>query len=131
MPVYEYYCEHCDGIFEALRPMSEASGSSPCPLCGRDGRRVMPTSFSAFTMRDGYPRRIPDKGTYWHLGQEVKRPIAGPVRPGEHPELNKPRPPARKSKGEIEVEREKEHVRRKEDKKMRDSGLNPIIDRKP
>jgi len=30
------------------------------------------SSFMAFTYRDGYPRRIPDKGTYWHLGKEVK-----------------------------------------------------------
>ncbi len=25
MPLYEYYCEPCDGIFEAIRPMREAS----------------------------------------------------------------------------------------------------------
>jgi hypothetical protein len=91
----------------------------------------MPTSFSAFTMRDGYPRRIPDKGTYWHLGKEVKRPVSGPVRPGEHPELNKRRPPARKSKGEVEVEREKTHERRREEKKMLDSGVRPIVTRPP
>ena len=107
LPLYEYYCEHCNGIFEALRPMREASEPYPCPLCDRDGQRIMPTSFAAFTFREGYPRRIPDKGTYWHLGKEVKRPISGPARVGEHPELNRPRPPARKSRGEVEVERDK------------------------
>lgn len=126
MPVYEYYCENCNGIFEALRPMREASDPVPCPLCDRDGQRIMPTSFTAFTFRDGYPRRIPDKGTYWHLGKEVKRPITGPVRVGEHPELNKPRPPARPSRGDLEVEREKRQLQRKEEKKMRDSGVRPI-----
>ena len=85
MPVYEYYCGHCDGIFEALRPMREASEPYPCPLCDRDGQRIMPTSFMAFTFREGYPRRIPDKGTYWHLGKEVRSPARGPVRMNEHP----------------------------------------------
>ena len=131
MPVYEYYCEHCNGIFEALRTMAEASSPYPCPVCERDGQRIMPTSFAAFTMREGYPRRIPDKGTYWHLGREVKGPIRGPVRAGEHPELNKRQPRPRKSKGEIEVEREKAHVRRKEEKKMLDSGLRPTITKPP
>ncbi|MDI6858594.1 MAG: zinc ribbon domain-containing protein [Dehalococcoidia bacterium] len=131
MPLYEYYCENCNGIFEALRPMREASDPVPCPLCSKDGQRIMPTSFAAFTFRDGYPRRIPDKGTYWHLGKEVKRPITGPVRVGEHPELNKPRPPARKSKGELEIEREKAELQKKEEKKMLDSGVRPIRGPKP
>ena len=71
MPLYEYYCQHCDGVFEALRPIAEAVLPVPCPVCQRDGQRIM-SSFTAFTYRDGYPRRIPDKGTYWHLGKEVK-----------------------------------------------------------
>jgi hypothetical protein len=60
----------------------------------------MPTSFNAFTFRDGYPRRIPDKGTYWHLGKEVKNLVTGPVRPNEHPEINKPEPRPRTLKGD-------------------------------
>ena len=127
MPVYEYYCDHCDGIFEALRPMREASGPAPCPVCTGDGQRIMPTSFSAFTLREGYPRRLPDKGTYWHLGKEVKTRINKPVRPFEHPELNKPKPAPRKSKGDREVEREKTHLREKERQKIRKSGLK-IVD---
>jgi putative FmdB family regulatory protein len=129
MPLYEYYCEHCNGVFEALRPMHEASKPCPCPLCERDSQRIMPTSFAAFTFRDGYPRRIPDKGTYWHLGKEVKRPITGPVRPGEHPDLRPPPRPVRKSKGEVDVEREKANLRQKEEKKMLNSGVRPIRER--
>jgi hypothetical protein len=91
----------------------------------------MPTSFSAFTFREGYPRRIPDKGTYWHLGKEVKRPITGPVRVGEHPEINKRRPPSPKSRGEIEIERDRAHVQRKEERKMLESGVRPIRERRP
>jgi putative FmdB family regulatory protein len=126
MPVYEFYCDSCDGIFEALRPMREAADPVPCPLCDRDGQRIMPTSFMAFTFRDGYPRRIPDKGTYWHLGKEVKSPARGPVRMNEHPEINKPQPPRRKTKAEREEAKEKKILQQKEDKRRRDSGLPPI-----
>ena len=127
MPLYEYYCESCDGVFETLRPMREAADPVPCPLCDHDGQRIMPTSFMAFTFRDGYPRRIPDKGTYWHLGKEVKQPVRGPVRPNEHPEINKPRPPPRKSKGELAVEKEKKVLRAREEKMRRDSGLPRVV----
>ncbi len=79
MPLYEYYCETCDGVFETLRSMREASEAAPCPLCDRDGQRIMPTSFAAFTFRDGMARRIPDRGTYWHFDKEVKTMNTGGV----------------------------------------------------
>ncbi len=125
MPIYEYYCEHCDGIFEALRPMREAADPAPCIVCDRDGQRIMPTSFNAFTFREGYPRRLPDKGTYWHLGKEVKSKISGRFRPNEHPELTRRKPPPRKSKGDLDVEREKSDLVAKEARRMRASGLRP------
>jgi len=112
VPLYEYYCEPCDGVFEALRSIKEASEAMPCPVCNRDSKRMMPTSFAAFTFRDGYPRRIPDKGTYWHLGKEVKNLITGPVRPNEHPEINKPEPASRKLKGDLAIERERRRLER-------------------
>ena len=112
MPLYEFYCEPCDGVFEALRPIREASEPVPCPVCNRDGKRMMPSSFAAFTYRDGYPRRIPDKGTYWHLGKEVKNLITGPARPNEHPEVNKPEPEPKKPKGDLEIERERRRLER-------------------
>jgi putative FmdB family regulatory protein len=101
MPLYEFMCESCDGVFEALRPIREAGDPAPCPVCNRDGKRMMPSSFTAFTFRDGYPRRIPDKGTYWHLGKEVKNLVTGGVQPNEHPEINKPIPPPAPLKGDI------------------------------
>lgn len=129
MPVYEYYCKQCDGVFETIRQVRDASAPAPCPVCSKKAERIPPTSFSAFTMREGYPRAIPDRGTYYHLGKEVKRPITGPVRMNEHPELVKPKPPPRKSKGELEIQREKrEHKRREEERKRRD-GAPRIIDR--
>ncbi len=122
MPLYEYCCEHCDGIFEALRPMREASDPVPCPVCDRDGERIMPTTFTAFTFREGLARRLPDKGTYWHLGKEVKSRIKGPARPYEHPELTKPKEPPRKSKGDLAVEQDKRHLQAKEAQRIRASS---------
>ncbi|HLC28437.1 MAG TPA: zinc ribbon domain-containing protein [Dehalococcoidia bacterium] len=105
MPLYEYYCDPCNGIFEAIRQMREASVPVPCPVCNRDGERIM-SSFNAFTFRDGYPRRIPDKGTYWHMGTEVKS-RAKRMKGWEHPELAKPKPKQRPTRGEASVQREK------------------------
>ena len=114
MPIYEFYCEHCNGVYEVLRPIREAADPVPCPECYRDGRRMMPTSFTAFTFRDGYPRRIPDKGTYWHLGQEVSKPVTGGVRPNEHPEINKPEPKRKPTKAQQAEQREREVLEQKE-----------------
>jgi putative FmdB family regulatory protein len=105
MPLYEYYCEPCHGIFEVIRPMREASLPVPCVECNRDAERIMST-FSAFVFRDGYPRRIPDKGTYWHMGKEVKNRVKR-MKGFEHPELAKPKPPERKTPGEIAAGRDK------------------------
>jgi hypothetical protein len=35
----------------------------------------MPTDFTAFLMRDGMPRRIPDKGLSWGLQGQLKKPL--------------------------------------------------------
>jgi putative FmdB family regulatory protein len=128
MPVYEYFCEHCDGVFETIRTMSKASEPAPCPLCSRKAGRIPPTSFSAFTMRQGYPRAIPDRGTYYHLGKEVKNPIRGKARMNEHPELAKPRPPKRKSKADLEIEREKRQLAAKEEKRRIEEGRPKTYD---
>lgn len=109
MPVYEYYCELCNAVFEAIRPMREASVPVPCPECNRDAPRIM-SSFNAFTFRDGYPRRLPDKGTYWHMGKEVKQRVKR-MRRYDHPELTPPKPKPRPAKGEIGEKRDKEAMR--------------------
>ena len=129
MPLYEYFCKSCDGVFETMRPIARASDPAPCPVCAKKAQRIPPTSFSAFTMREGYPRAIPDRGTYWHLEKEVKKPISGPVRMNEHPELNPPKPRRRKPKGELEILADREREKAKETKKMLDSGIKPMIER--
>jgi putative FmdB family regulatory protein len=110
MPLYEYYCEPCHGIFEEIRQMREASLPMPCPECNRDAPRIM-SSFNAFVFRDGYPRRIPDKGTYWHLGQEVKK-RAKRMKGNVHPELAKPKATPTKTRGDVAVELDKKRKQR-------------------
>jgi putative FmdB family regulatory protein len=100
MPLYEYYCVHCHGIFEEIRQIRDASAGAACPECDREAPRIMST-FQAFTMRDGYPRKIPDKGTYWHMGKEVKK-RARRMTNNQHPELVKPAPPRKPTKAERE-----------------------------
>ena len=133
MPLYEYYCEHCDGVFETLRSMRDAGEPSPCPVCDRDGQRIMPTSFTAFTFRDGLPRRIPDRGTYWHLGKEVSKPITGGGVAYEHPEVNKPKPKPIPTAAELNEMHEVEHLKRQHAKQLADSDITPPMgaDRKP
>jgi len=87
MPIYEYYCADCNGVFEQLLPVKRASEAQPCPQCDAESRRIMPTEFQAFTVRDGAPRRIPERGTYWHFEQEVARPFNETVQLNEHPDL--------------------------------------------
>ncbi len=122
MPLYEYYCENCDGVFEALRSMREASEPSPCPLCDRDALRIMPTSFAARTFRDGTTRSIPDRGTYWHLGKEVKQPIRGEGVAWEHPEINKPTPAPVISRGDQEDVAEYQRIKERHIAEVRESG---------
>ena len=123
MPLYEYFCQPCNGIFEELRPIREASEPVPCPVCYKDAARIMPTSFTAFSFRDGYPRRIPDDGKFWHLGQKVTKLVSS-GKPNEHPEINKPTPKPRRSKGEKADLKEMREVARKGD--LVDSFANPI-----
>ena len=105
MPLYEYYCEPCNVIYEAIRQMREASDPVPCPECSRDGDRIMST-FAAFTMRDGYPRRIPDKGTFWHMGKEVKQ-RAKRMKNWTHPELAEPKSAPRPTKEDVRTAQDK------------------------
>jgi putative FmdB family regulatory protein len=129
MPLYEYYCESCNGVFELLRQMREASEPAPCPLCDRDSQRIMPTSFSAFTFRDGMPRTIPDRGTYWWYNKQTKEPNRGGVPAHEHHETYKPPPPTIRSKGELEVERDINFYKQRHAARMKDSDFanTPIV----
>ena len=128
MPLYEYYCGSCGGIFEELRSLREASEPSPCPLCDRESPRIMPTSFTAFSMREGLARQLPDRGTYWHLGKEVKQMNTGGVPAFEHPELYKPAPKKVPSAGDVADIQELEHLKQSHAQMLEDSGVRPSVD---
>ena len=127
MPLYEYYCNHCDGVFETLRSIREAAEPSPCPVCDRDGMRIMPTAFAAFTFRDGMARRIPDRGTYWHFDKEVKTMNTGGVPANEHPELYKPDPKRQLTPGEKADLGEIDHLKGQHLRRMKDSDFGPAM----
>lgn len=130
MPIYEYYCSDCHGVFEQLRRLRDANEVAPCPECDADGTRVLSTDLQIFTMRDGYPRRLPDRGTYWHLGKEVGAPVQGAVQPGDHPELvyEKYGPPAPPTIEEREAFEEKVERRLEHEVESIASGRPPIRD---
>jgi hypothetical protein len=87
----------------------------------------MPTSFTAFTRRDGLPRQLPDRGTYWHLGKEVKNPNTGGVPAFEHPELYKPAPKKEPAKGERDDIQELERLEQRHGEMLADSGIRPSV----
>lgn len=39
MPTYDFTCPSC-GHFTLVRPMQQASASTPCPQCGTTARRI-------------------------------------------------------------------------------------------
>jgi len=59
MPLYEYYCENCDEVFETLRSLSASEEPATCPKCGGEAGRIMPTTFASMSRREGYAQRVP------------------------------------------------------------------------
>lgn len=50
MPIYVYYCEHCNSKFEIISPMPGYQAHR-CPLCGKGAeRRIAPVN-STFGFR--------------------------------------------------------------------------------
>jgi putative FmdB family regulatory protein len=124
MPLYEYYCEDCEGVFELLRPARESSLDQPCPVCDEDARRIVSKEWSAFIFREGLPRRLPDDGSYRHLGKKVSKPITGSVQPGRHPELH---PPGRDLKAPTIEEIEQYEFRQEVKRQLERESLSNVI----
>ena len=59
MPLYEYYCDKCEKVFEALRSVQASDQQVKCPKCGADSDRIMPTSFATMVRKDGWKQRAP------------------------------------------------------------------------
>ena len=43
MPLYEYKCEKCEGVFFELRSMAEREEPIACPDCGGEGKILFST----------------------------------------------------------------------------------------
>jgi len=59
MPLYEYFCESCDEIFETLRSVSASEEPAACPKCGAEADRIMPTTFASMSRKEGWAQRVP------------------------------------------------------------------------
>ena len=59
MPLYEYYCENCDKVFDSLQSISRSDQPADCPKCGVASDRIMPTTFSTMSRRKGLRERVP------------------------------------------------------------------------
>lgn len=59
MPLYEYFCEKCDKVFEALGSMRHSEDPTSCPKCGANADRIMPTTFASMAHKGGWARRVP------------------------------------------------------------------------
>ncbi|HUF53732.1 MAG TPA: zinc ribbon domain-containing protein [Dehalococcoidia bacterium] len=59
MPLYEYYCDKCDEIFESVQPISKSDEAVACPDCGQAADRIMPTTFATMSKRQGLKERVP------------------------------------------------------------------------
>jgi putative FmdB family regulatory protein len=79
MPLYEYYCEKDDKVFEALGSIARSDAPARCPKCGGEAFRIMPTTFASLSRVKGLKERVP----FHHhpvRGDKKQRTIA-PVKP--------------------------------------------------
>jgi putative FmdB family regulatory protein len=95
MPLYEYYCEKCDSVFEALRSFSASDQPAKCPTCGGEADRIMPTTFASMSKRQGLRERVP----FHHHDVRDEQPKKTIARVKPKVDGAKPAPkPARKTK---------------------------------
>lgn len=49
MPIYEYLCNNCKELFEALRPIKDSDKQVCCPICNSINTKRKVSSFQAFS----------------------------------------------------------------------------------
>ncbi len=79
MPVYEYYCEKCDNVFDSLQAISRSDQPVDCPKCGRGSDRIMPTTFATMSKRQGLKERVPFH--HHDIRDGTKKPPIARVKP--------------------------------------------------
>ena len=62
MPIYEYTCEKCEHITEALRPMSRADNPLACEACGSSKTKRRQSEFAAGGSKSGAGSMSPPPG---------------------------------------------------------------------
>ena len=60
MPIYEYECDKCGHVTEALRPMSQADNPLVCEGCGHSKTVRKQSEFAAGSTQNGAP--VPPMG---------------------------------------------------------------------
>ena len=79
MPIYEYYCEKCDKVFDSLQAISRSDQPVDCPKCGRSSDRIMPTTFATMSKRQGLKERVPFH--HHDIRKDGKKPPIARVKP--------------------------------------------------
>lgn len=79
MPLYEYYCENCDSVFETLRSIAKSEDPAACPSCGANAARIMPTTFASMSRRGGLRERVPFH--HHDIRNEQPKKAIAPVKP--------------------------------------------------
>ncbi len=79
MPVYEYFCDNCDKVFDSLQAISKSDQPAACPKCGSMSDRIMPTTFASMARHKGLKERVP----YHHhdIRKDAKKPPIARVKP--------------------------------------------------
>jgi putative FmdB family regulatory protein len=79
MPIYEYYCEKDDRVFETITSIASRDKPVKCPKCGREAVRIMPTTVATMSRVKGLVERVP----FHHadVRTEKKKRTIAPVKP--------------------------------------------------
>ena len=62
MPIYEYQCDKCGKVTEALRSMSEADQPCECESCGSKKTHRLQSEFAAGGAKAGSESSLPASG---------------------------------------------------------------------
>lgn len=52
MPIYEFYCQHCNTLFNFFSPKVDTVTSPACPRCAREGLERRPARFATLRHQD-------------------------------------------------------------------------------
>jgi putative FmdB family regulatory protein len=62
MPLYEYFCPSCQGVFETLRPAKDADASVTCPSCQHASSQRILSLFADSVKTNGATSPLPMGG---------------------------------------------------------------------